>query len=475
MLNHLQKYENFEAFYQSDIQTLSYATQIDISENQVILNQIKKSAFPLPLDIIATIGALHQLKLLEEDGEYWYIVSTRIKGTPLFAEDNAYLQPSQPLLTEHLIQFLELAKDYEALAPSYQFLLLKETQFILQDNRLCSQELLNLSELPDTPIDFSIIRAQVLQLVSHFLTRLLHTEPTLYSNKNWVPIYDASENMHTITELAMLWLNEINENKSKLQPLPLNNLYVVEPEAAITPAAIRRQKENEKQAALELESLRNDSKQPQKGLRPAVILTLALACILAAIFVIPGILSSFKENNLVKTPDTTTSQNQSTNDTSKDNKPADSTPAPGTSVDSVNSEEKLPVNQISFSSGTWSYDTTQFHGGDRSLKLILSAESPSGKFVLDDISLSKNTNLTLWMMSDTAGYATLKILFYNGDKLIHTFEDKTIFETGQNWYMFNPLTSNTTFDLSKATHMEVEVSGSPQTIWLDDISLESYK
>ncbi len=466
MLNYLQKFEIIEILNQNEQQSISIAHPINAPSELVTIVQLKKIFLPVPLEAESIIRSFSALKFLEEDTENWYIVTSRFNGTPLSAENIRYSDASFKISTENFKQFLTIAKNYEGMSPVYQSLLLGVAQFTLFENQLVSNEILDLTTFSPHNIEFAEVRTQVLQLISHFIARLIHTEPEAYNHINWTPMYDVSENLLNLSQLCDYWILEI-EKLQRLQPTPLNNLFVVDAQAAQTPAAIRRQKEVERQAVLE--SLQQSSKFRSNKLSPAIALTLAIALLLAGIFVLPGIFDSLQET--YKAKDIATSETKPSDTVPKDNTPPATT---GNEVD-VDPLEKLPIDQIEFLSDNWQYDTNRFYSGDRSLKLVLDAKKSSGAFQLKDISLNKNTNLTLWMMSSKAGAVKMNLSFYHDDKLIKTLSYMATFEAEESWYMMNPLSTRGDLELSDANRLMIEISGVPQNLWLDDISLDSYK
>lgn len=466
MLNYLQKFEAIEILAQNEQQTISTAHPINAPSELVTITQLKKQFLPIPFEADSIIRSFSSLKFLEEDAENWYIVTSRYEGTPFSAENVRYSDTSFHLTTENFIQFLMIAKHYEVLSPIYQNILLDVSQFTLFDNKLVSSEVLDLTMIKTHSNEFSEVKSQVLQLISHFIARLIHTEPHSYNHINWTPMYDVSENLLSLTQLCDYWLQEI-EKIQRLQPTPLNELYAVQAQAVQTPAAVRRQKELEKQAVLV--SLQQSSKTRSTKLNPAIILTLAVVAVLACIFVVPGIFDSLKQT---EQPKNITILDTAPNDQTSNNSTQPATTGNDVDVDPL---EKLPIEQLAFLTDNLQYDTSRFYSGDRSIRLTLDSKHASGSIQLSDISLNKNTNLTLWMMSSKAGAVKMKLSFYQDQKLIKDLSYLATFESEESWYMMNPISTRGDLDLSDANRLVIEISGVPQTLWIDDISLESFK
>lgn len=467
MLNHLQKYEGYELFKKTDAQQLSYAFRKDQPSQPVIINQIKKSALLLPIDVHGLINAFRQMDMLEEDGEHWYIITRRLEGQPLFPDSHKALAESPQLSTDQLYQFLNLVADYDGLAAYYQYLLLSEELFQLHNGQVKSSEVLLLESEPSIPMDFVAVKARIHQLLGRLIALLKISEPHTYETVNWMPIFERSAATASLSALVALWKETFEALGNKLKPTPLKELYVVSSAEAAAPAAQRRQAEAEKRT--ELESLQAQSAVRPKGVNPAIWLTLVLALALLAIFVLPGLLKQASPEN----------------DTAKTDSPSTSAPAeaaPGTSAPDTASPapkgddiERLPADKIAFLNGKWAYDENQFYSGNQSLKLVLSTSDPLGTLRLSPVALSKNTSFNFWMMSDTSGQVQTIVSFYEGDHLIQSFENVTFFEAPMTWYLINPLSGANGYDLTKADSLEIKLLGSSQTLWLDDLALESFK
>lgn len=474
MLNHIQHYENITPYSKTGSQEFAYATHKENPEHRVIINQIKKTSLLLPIDVNSIINALHHLEMLEEDSEYWYLITTDTQGVTLFEPIAQNATPACVINTDHFLEFLNLIKDYYLLAPYYQMMLLSEKQFLLNNQQLKSKELLVLSNLDDEYIDFSTVKSQLLPLIGSFLVLLKNSEPAIYLDIDWTETFEASSKTVSLSELSTLWIDEIHRITNKIESTEstfLTGIYAIKASDAKAPSAIRRQAEADKRT--ELQSLRETPKNSSQGIKPAIIITLIIAFILLMIFVMPNLLEQIKRSDLFTGKEKSPSVQTST--TSIDNTKIETTSNETTNGNISNSTETLLTDQIKIIKGDWTYDEGQFYTGNKSLKLALSEKSPTGIIQLSPITLSKNTNLSLWMMSDSAGQVIATTRFYQNKKLIQTFETKIIFEAPMTWYLVNPLTDTASAHFSSADSLQFEISGTPQTLWLDDFLLESYK
>lgn len=474
MLNHIQHYENITPYSKNGSQKFAYATHKENPNHRVIINQIKKTSLLLPIDIDSIINALHHLEMLEEDSEYWYLITTDIQGVTPFEPIEQNATPAGVINTDRFLEFLNLIKEYYLLAPYYQLMLLSENQFLLNNQQLKSKELLVLNDLADEYVDFSTVKSQLFPLIGSFLILIKNSEPAIYEDIDWTETFEASSKAVSLSELSTLWIDEIHRITNKIESTEstfLTGIYAIKASDAKAPSAIRRQVEADKRT--ELQSLRETPKNSSQGIKPAIIITLIIAFILLMIFVIPNLLEQIKNTNLFTSKEKAPTVQSLTSNTDTTKNLTDSNQTTNRKL--ANSIETLLTDQIKLLKGDWTYDESQFYTGYKSLNLVLSEDSPKGILQSSPISLSKNTNLSLWMMSDSAGQVIATTRFYQNNKLIQTFETKIIFEAPMTCYLINPLTNTASAHFSLSDSLQFEISGSPQTLWLDDFLLESYK
>lgn len=472
MLNHIQHYENITPYSKNGSQQFAYATHKGNPDQHVIINQIKKMSLLLPIDVNSIINALSHLEMLEEDSEFWYLITKDVQGPTLFEPFSEAAAPASILTTDHFLDFLNLLKDYYLLAPYYQMMLISKNQFLLSNQHLISKELLVLSDLTDDYIDFSTVKTNLLPLIGSFLVLLKNNEPDKYQTIDWTKVFEASAKSVSLYDFSTLWINEIQRinNIEPIEATPLAGIYPIKASDAKAPSAIRRQAEAEKRT--ELQSLRETPKNSSQGIKPAIILTLIIAFILLMIFVMPNLLEQIKRNGMFTDKDKTPTLQTSTNNDSPKTLTILNEARNG-NLD--NSAETFITDQIGILKGDWSFDESQFYTGNKSLKLALHEKSPNGIIQLSPITLNKNTNLSLWMMSDSDGKVIATTRFYQNNKLIQTFETTIIFEAPMTWYLINPLSNTESAHFSSADSLQFELAGSPQTIWLDNFLLESFK
>lgn len=288
MLNHLQKYDGYECFFKNDSQQLMYALHINNTERAVVINQIKKSELPLPIDILGFINASHQLEMLEEDLDNWYIITSKIDGVPIFEFIENPDAPPHGIITKHLSEFITLMHDYDALAPYYQYHLLDASQFVLSHNQLKSKEIIKLSELQEGYIDFNAVKALAIQRLSELIALVGITERETYETVNWVPALEASTSVSSLSELSLIWTNEIEAIRHRLKSTPLTNLYSMKAAESNDPLAIRRL--NDLDRKKEMETLTQPEPRPPHRIKPAIVLTLILILSFLAVMFFPGLL-----------------------------------------------------------------------------------------------------------------------------------------------------------------------------------------
>lgn len=466
MLNHLQKYDSYECFLKTDSQQLMHALHINNSERCVVINQIKKAALPLPIDVLDLINASHQLEMLEEDTDNWYIITSKIDGVPIFQPTENPDAIPHGIITKHLSEFIALIHDYDHLAPYYQYHLLESSQFVLCHNQLKSKEVIILSVLTEGFIDFNAVRALAIQRLSELIALLGVTERETYETVNWVPILEASASVNSLSALSQLWTTEIEVIKSRLKSTPLTNLYTLKAAESSDPLAIRRLNDLDKKK--ELESLQPPEPRPPYKMNPAIVLTLILVLSFLAVLFFPGLLDQLmgRKSQAAEAPP----NSQETTSSQVAELPAEN--LLGISNDPA---EKLAFSLISFAEGNWQFDKNQFYSGDQSLRLMLDAQSPNGAILLNPISLSKNTSFSLWMMSDKTLETKIQLAFYKGLEVVQVIDKTISLEAPMTWYLINPLENISYHDLSNSNTLKITFNGDAQTLWLDDLSLESYK
>lgn len=466
MLNHKDKYIHFQLYQQTEFQKFYTAQKKNAPEEQVLVNVLPKASLIQPVDVSGVINASHCLEMLEEDAENWYFITTHLIGNEIFIPVSDPQSAVKGIHTKHFLQLMTLIHTYDYLTPYYQSMLLKESQFVLHNDQLVSKEVFDLSFLPETLPEFAMIKTQLSALVAQAINLLKIYHPETYGAVNWHPLFEKAYTLSSISQIANFWSNEVQALSSRLQPEVLENLYGVTTEKTNGKVAASSHKN--------YNTLQRTEQLPPNRKNAAIVLTGIIALCLVVFSFAPTIIDYF--NHLGTDQKVTDETSQGASDTSKSEAPVPADQNGDTGENTSSSEiEQLDPKNITFVSGLWAYDKSQFHTGDHSLKLTLNKSNTSGTVAFSNLNIKKNAALSLWMRSDSRGNVKATFSFFKGSKEIVTYSETLNFEAGEQWYLMNPISAISSEDLSKADTLRISFSGDVNTLWLDDLLFESFK
>lgn len=447
MPNHQDLYLYNEIISANKHQQIILGSHKDRPHQRVVINKIYKDSFILPVDVHSFINGFTQLVMLEEDPQHWYILTKKEEGTLALAPFNLH----------QLNAYLNWIKNYDNLAPFYQYLLLKDNNWLLKDDQLISKEILFLDDLPEGFIDFHLVRAKVNQVMTVSVLNLL--ESGLYSASMSFTLESITPLTEATTELGNLvkqWQSFLQALSLIPQPTKLENLYAVPSDESLTPMAKRRVAETLKAENSQYIDYQNKRSQRNK-LNPAILATLAICVVALVAIFLPSIKSLFAPSAEDQSSNTPTNQ-ISTQTVSK----------PSTT-------EQLKLDNIQLEGNQWAIDKDHFYTGTESLRLQLTKDEPTGVMTLSPVALTKNTTISLWLKSSMAGTVTLKVSLYDHQTLLKEIISPIVVEAPQTWYMVSPLGTYTLSNPEKVSKMTLSFEGEPQTIWIDDLVIESFK
>lgn len=468
MLNHKDKYIHFQLYQQSENQKIYIAEKKSNPEEQVLVNVLLKAALVQPVDVSGVINATHGLEMLEEDSENWYFITRHLKGEMVFSPTSDSLGTERSFDTGQFLELMNIICTYDYLTPYYQMMLLKESQFILHNSQLTSREVFDLSFLPADLPDFTTVKTQVSAVIAQAIHLLKIHQPETYAMMNWQPLFEKTYQLTSLKQIATFWSKEVQDLSNRLQPEVLENLYAVKSEKEIPKGSGTPQKN--------YNSLQPSTQPPEKKRNLAILLTCALAfCLIVASFT-PSILNYFNSLGEDQKAADTKSSEAPTNSNTEGTTPSNSTDSSNTDTTSPSPETELLIpDEIKFLSGLWAYDKTQFHTGDRSLKLTLNVKEPRGKVQFSKLSMPQNPSFSLWMRTDKGGNLSALFSFYKDGHLIETYKENLNIEAGEQWYLMNPISTTLSKDVLEADTLEIQFSGDVTTLWLDDLLFESFK
>lgn len=452
MANHQEKYDYYEILVHNEHQQITHGIHKEQTLQKVSINKIRKSSYVLPVDVSGFVNGFTQLVMLEEDPSHWYIITRKLDGTALFnAEEHESPVSMSFTHIDQLKEFLDCLKAYDLLAPFYQFHLLRESNWLVKDAHVLSKELLIFDETLDGFIDFPLVRAQANAMILKLFAGLNYLDQEPLSIEK---ITQDTQFISGLDALAEYWLALIDLYSNMPKPVRLEGLYTIPSETANAPMAKRRVLESSKLAT---ETLSDSTPKANKPvIKPAIALTLITAVICLIILLVPALklmLSPQPDKNLVDT-----SQSNTQNETLP---PVES--------------HSLSLDQIQLEGNGWSIDESIFYTGKESIRLDLTKTSPSGKMIIDPISLNKNSTVSLWLRSSKAGTVRMTVVLYNHESQISKSETTVPLEADQTWYLVSLLGSNIPQNIEDVNRLEITWDGSPQTLWIDDLTVESFK
>lgn len=472
MLNHKDKYIHFQLYQQSEFQKMYIAQKKTTPEELVLVNVISKAVLVQPVDISGVINASHCLEMLEEDNENWYFITSHLPGKAIFSPTAEPNRTVKGFSTQHFLQLMALVSTYDYLTPYYQMMLLKESQFILHNDQLVSREVFDLSFISKDLPDFTAVKTQLAALIAQGVNLLKMELPEVYGNVSWYAIFENANSLNSLKQITTYWSEEIEVLSRRIQPEVLENLYTIKVEKDSAPGPNPSQRRYATLPAKE-ESPTNRPA-PEKRKNTAILLTGIIALCLIAASLAPKVIDYF---NTLKT-EQKTNDSKPVNDTASTNTGNASSETGNDDSGGKNASpenEQLQPKNIAFLNGLWAFDQTQFHTGDRSLKLTLDKNNTKGIVEFSNLTIPKNASLSLWMRSDKGGNIQAEFTFSKGNRILGTHKAILNFEAGEQWYLMNPISSTLAEEFSGADNLKIQLSGDANTLWLDDLLFESFK
>ncbi len=466
MLNHLNRYKITDVICHTDSQKISSAVSLSDPEKRVLINQIYKSHLRYPLDISVMIESFRHLVMLEEDPFAWYVITESISGDTFenliaLKKDSDSQPPNSETDNElwlfyydQLQRFIRLIKRYLSLPIAFQVSLICVENLKLTPSGLDSDEVLRIDETHEW-----LGEGDYIQHLNHLMETLLAVPESLHVlNEAYKKTLRLSQSAPSTEVWCDIWQSGIE--KAPLQPAVLESLFVVPSTVVESPSAIRRTTEQhlQKQRETQLETEKN---RPKTHLNQAVILTGIICIMLLGFIFIPKLLYPVpdKPSNQAIKPTPTTPI----------------TPLQKPLQKSDPSAETLDLDRIILEGNDWQIDKTQFHTGDKSLKLTLKNPATPNQLNLTQVKLSKNSNLSFWAMSDKETPVELTLRFVGNGTLYHESHYVLHFESSNSWYLFNPFQSLDFKSLNRVDQIQLSFTGDPSTLWLDDFSIETIK
>lgn len=468
LLNHLLKFDYYQVLLTNDKQQISYAARKDNPSQKVVINQIKKEALIQSFEVSSVIRSFKHLVMLEEDTNHWYFITEQLSGLPIDQASANFEQmtgglPSHEVkqhlhtfLSNHLGQLTQLYRHYLILGPYYTAHLLKPENLRFQEEGLETIELLVLdentsSETLDAEVSLHFIEtvkqlflALSLELPTELATRL-KPEAVILTNLSAVDDWLLQP---TASEIPIATLEA--EPKAEM----LEGLYIKSPEE-VSAITLRRQADLErKKAELEAASITQTHAPLRKNWQlPALMLLFALAFVLS----LPYLRGMFDKPEVAKETPVTT-QPAKTSET----------------LPVTEKESQIDLEHINLSGNKWQIDQQFSHSGADSIRLDEVSSQPSNVMSIKDIRLSQNANLSFWLMTKPSGKVVMDISLYSGNQLVNSSKQVFSSEAEMIWYMVNPLT-DLTLNNETVDRIDIVFGGDVDTLWVDDIQVDSYK
>lgn len=464
MLNHLLKFDYYQVLLTNDRQQISYAARKDNPSQKVVINQIKKEALQHSFEISSVIRSFKHLVMLEEDSNNWYFITEQLTGLPIDQASANFEQmtstlPSEEMthhlhtyLTNHLNQLTSLYKHYLILGTFYTTQLLKPENLRFVSEGFETTELIVLEDNIENENYDRLASVHFIETIRQLFLALKIELPDLL-------VKDLNPETLIVSNLNVLecWLSN-PELQTAIQEEPkvetLEGLYVKSVEE-VSPLTLRRQADLErKKAELEASSISQTHRPPTKNWQlPALVILFAAAFILS----LPYLKGMFNKPEIAE-------QKPTVVETSKGSE----------TLPVTEPEAKIDLNHINLSGNKWQIDSQYAHTGGDSMRLDEVSTQPSNVMSIKDINLSKNANLSLWLMTKPSGKVIMNISLYSGKKLIN--ESKYTFnsEAEMIWYMVNPLTG-LTLENETVDRIDIVFGGDVDTLWIDDIQVDSFK
>ncbi|MEW9123385.1 MAG: hypothetical protein AB2421_11815 [Thermotaleaceae bacterium] len=113
-------------------------------------------------------------------------------------------------------------------------------------------------------------------------------------------------------------------------------------------------------------------------------------------------------------------------------------------------------------------DEDIFRTGTYAIRLEKTKSTDHQSIVLSDLSLDKNTTLSMWLMSNSPQPINFQIQGYTSGKL--SYNQKFSFNTSNTWSLFT-----TSDNLGNPEYINIQFFNHNENLWIDDIVLDSYK
>lgn len=467
LLNHLLKFDYYQVLLTNERQQISYASRKDNPSQKVVINQVRKDALVQTFEISSIIRSFKHLVMLEEDNNNWYFITEQLDGLPVHQEPASFTQLSDQLnqdviakqrlafFKNHVIQLIALYKHYLVLGHYYSALILKPENLRYIAEGLESIELLMLSETNNGN--------EQVELINNFYTSitLIGQSLAITLPQTLLTELSAVQRIDEALRLAEAWCEQnetldtpvVDTIPNETVPEPLSGLYVkpIEEASAVTQ---RRQADIDRRNAALATSSISQTHQP-KNKRWQIPALIALFVVAVALSV-PYLKDMFQPEKLP-----VEQKDPSSNTTSEE------------TVTPIEAEP-ISLDHILLSGNQWHIDQQYAHSGADSIRLDQVSTQPSNTLTINDILLSKNANLSLWLMTKPAGKVIMTISLYDGKELVEETKYTFNSEAPLTWYMVNPLSGlhlgNKTVD-----SIGITFSGDITTLWIDDIQVDSFK
>lgn len=465
LLNHLLKFDYYQILLTNERQQISYAARKDNPSQKVVINQIKKEALNQPFEVSSLIRSLKHLVMLEEDTQNWYFITEQLAGLPINQEPESFAQMSGELTEEtlnahrqsyfenHLSQLVGLYKHYLVLGAYYTAHLLTPENLRFEAEGLDSVELVVMSPNTEGQTYDGMVCQNFLNSVKLLITSLhINTAGAL------INALGEQTQIQSLLQSTEQWLNNKEVLLEAVIEEPrvegLEGLYI-KPVEEVSALTQRRQADlDKKNAALAASSI-TQTHQPRKSRWqvPALVILFIAAIIVS----VPYLKAMFTPEELaeVKPPEKqTTTQTQT--------------------LPTTQQEDQISLEHISLSGNQWQVDKQYAHSGADSIRLDQVSSQPSNMMTINDINLSKNANLSLWLMTKPSGKVIMNISLYSGKVLVKEIKHVFNSEAEMVWYMVNPLT-DLELGKQKVDSINIVFGGDIDTLWIDDIQVDSYK
>lgn len=465
MLNHLLKFDYYQILLTNERQQISYAARKDNPNQKVVINQIKKEALTQGFEISSLIRSFKHLVMLEEDLHNWYFITEQLGGLPINQEPESFSKMSGELAEEtlsthrqayfenHLSQLIGLYRHYLVLGAYYTAHILTPENLRFESDGLDSVELIVLA----TNVEALSSDSLVCQNFSNSV-KLLVSSLHITNAEALLSSLEDQNQIQAMLQKADQWLSheEIVLISSSEEPRAenLEGLYI-KPAQEVSALTQRRQADiDKKNATLAASSITQTHQPKSRRWQVPALVILFLAAIIVSV---PYLKAMFTPEKLpeVKPPATqTNTQNQT--------------------LPTTQTEDQISLDHINLSGNQWQIDKQYAHSGTDSIRLDQVSSQPSNIMTINDINLSKNANLSLWLMTKPSGKVIMNISLYSGKVLVKEIKHVFSSEAEMVWYMVNPLTD---LDLGKqkVDSINIVFGGDIDTLWIDDIQVDSYK